>query len=298
MKFDPETIGECLDRAAGWLHFGSHPERARPDAELLLRHVLDRDRAWLLAHRVDPAEPDLWPAYFEQIKRRMNGEPIQYILGKCEFYGLPFRVTPDVLIPRPETEHLVETAIRLAGNFPHPRIVDVGTGSGGIAVAIAHTLQSDRITGIDLSEAALAVARDNAAQNGVHVRLLRGDLLFPVADESFDLIVSNPPYIPTADRESLSVEVREHEPALALFAGVDGLDIYRRLVPEAFVQLNPDGYVALEIGFGQANAVGALLREAGFNNIAFTPDLQGIPRVASAQRCASPNLVPSTIPAG
>lgn len=214
----------------------------------------------------------------------MDGEPIQYIAGEAEFYGLPFRVTCDVLIPRPETEHLVETALRLASDFANPRIVDVGTGSGAIAVALAHTLKSDRVTGIDLSPAALTVARDNAARHGVPVRFLQGDLLEPVAGESFDLIVSNPPYIPTTDRDTLSVEVRDHEPALALFAGEDGLFIYRRLIPAAHAHLRDNGYLALEIGYGQSTAIAGLLAQSGFRDIAFTPDLQGIPRIAHAQR--------------
>jgi release factor glutamine methyltransferase len=224
--------------------------------------------------------------YMELIERRYKGEPIQYITGEAEFYGLPFRVTPDVLIPRPETEHLVEKVLGLASTLNAPRIVDVGTGSGAIAVALANHLPHATITAIDLSTPALDIARENAEHNCVAERInfLEGDLLGPVAGQSFDIVVSNPPYVPQADRDSLAVEVRDHEPALALFAGKDGLDVYRRLIPAAFHALVPGGHVALEIGFGQSQAIRELFASAGFNQIEFVPDLQNIPRVAVARR--------------
>ena len=214
------------------------------------------------------------------------GEPMQYIMGETEFYGLPFRVTPDVLIPRPETEHLVEKAIELAGSFAAPRIVDVGTGSGAIAVGLAHHLPSAQITATDLSDAALAIAQENARASDLaeRIRFLNGDLLAPVAGETFDLVVSNPPYVPSTERSSLSVEVRDYEPEVALFAGNDGLDVYRRLIPAAFAVLSSNGFLLLEIGHGQAEVVGQLLRSTGFDDIDFAPDLQGIARVASAQQ--------------
>ena len=191
-----------------------------------------------------------------------------------------------MLIPRPETEHLVEKVIELARGFERPRIVDVGTGSGAIAVALAYNLPDARITATEISAAALEVARANAARNGVaeRVRFFEGDLLAPVAGELFDLVVSNPPYVPEGDRDALSVEVRDYEPAQALFAGADGLAIYRRLIPAAFAALVRGGSVALEIGYGQQGAVDALLADAGFTEIEFTKDLQGIPRVAVARR--------------
>jgi release factor glutamine methyltransferase len=209
---------------------------------------------------------------------------MQYIIGETEFYGLAFRVTPDVLIPRPETEHLVEKAIELSATFQAPRIVDIGTGSGAVAVALSHNLPNAGLTAIDLSEPALTIARENAKRNGVALRFLQGDLLSPVAGEQFDIVVSNPPYVPEIDRPTLSVEVREYEPGLALFAGNDGLDIYRRLIPQAFACLVSGGFIALEIGYGQSAAIAGLLGAAGFRNIEFTPDLQGIQRVACAQR--------------
>ncbi len=226
--------------------------------------------------------------YAKLLERRYRGEPIQYITGETEFYGLDFRVTPDVLIPRPETEHLVETVLRVAASFQAPRIVDIGTGSGAIAIALAHHLPNAAITAIDISRSALGVARQNAEPNGVYdrIRFLEGDLLAPVAGQQFEIVASNPPYVPAIDRASLAVEVRDHEPALALFAGDDGLGIYRRLIPAAFAALVPGGYLALEIGYGQSTAVGELLGDAGFDQIEFFSDLQNIPRVALAQRPA------------
>jgi release factor glutamine methyltransferase len=268
------------------LWFGPHPDRARQDAETLLLHVLGKNKAWLLAHSDDELPEDQATLYLELVERRHQGQPLQYITGRAEFYGLPFHVNRDVLIPRPETEHAVEKTLELAVQFAAPRIVDVGTGSGAIAVALAHKLHAASIMAIDLSTAALTVAKDNAARNGVadRIRFLEGDLLGPVGPEQFEIVVSNPPYVPETDRESLSVEVRDYEPAQALFAGGDGLAIYRRLIPDAFRALACSGYVVFEIGYGQQASVAALLKDAGFTQIAFTADLQGIPRVASARR--------------
>jgi len=278
------SLRHHLELGNAALKDGPHPERARRDAELLLMHTLERSRAWLIAHAEEELSGSQAAAYTALVSLRRKGEPIQYITGEAEFYGLPFLVTRDVLIPRPETEHLVEKALELAGRVVSPRIVDVGTGSGAIAVALAHKLPCVQIAAIDISSRALAVAEENAKRNGVAVRFLLGDLLAPVAGERFEIIVSNPPYVPTVDRDTLSVEVREYEPALALFAGGDGLDVYRRLIPAAFDALTPGGFVALEIGYGQSTAVEALLASAGFEQIVFVPDLQGIPRVACAQR--------------
>jgi release factor glutamine methyltransferase len=273
-----------LDQASLALKDALHPDIARRDAELLLMHSLSKSRAWLITHGDELLSDALSMSYTELLERRRRGEPIQYIIGETEFYGLPFRVTPDVLIPRPETEHLVEIVLELAANFAAPRIVDVGTGSGCIAVALAHKLPQASITAIDLSNSALAIARENAKRNGIVLRFLSGDLLTPVAGEQFDLIVANPPYVSTADRATLSVEVRDYEPALALFAGDDGLDIFRRLIPAAFAALVPGGYLALEIGCGQSPAIHELLAASGFQQIEFVSDLQGIPRVACAQK--------------
>ena len=284
MKPSMPSLRHHIDLGESALKDGSHPERARRDAELLLMHSLKRSRAWLITHCDELLGEDLSVTYTELLDRRRKGEPIQYITGETEFYSLPFLVTPDVLIPRPETEHLVEKVIELATDFAAPRIVDVGTGSGAIAVALAHKLPQASITATDISSRALALTEENAKRNGVAVRFLAGDLLAPVAGERFEIIVSNPPYVPTADRDSLDVEVREYEPALALFAGDDGLDVYRRLIPAAFDALADGGFVALEIGYGQSAAIAKLLACAGFEQIEFVPDLQGISRVACARR--------------
>jgi release factor glutamine methyltransferase len=272
----------------GWgrLRRGPHPDRARQDAERLLLHVLDRNKAWLLAHADDELPEDQASEFLQLIERRFLGEPIQYITGEQEFYGLPFRVNDDVLIPRPETEHLVEKALELAGRFARPRIVDVGTGSGAIAVALAHKLPKAWITAVDISSAALDVARGNAERNGVarRIEFRESDLLAAVADERFEIVVSNPPYVPVGDGDTLAVEVREHEPAVALFGGEGGLRLYRRLIPAAFAVLEERGWLAMEIGYGQSKAIGRLMREAGFERLEFVPDLQGIARVVCGRR--------------
>ena len=266
---------------------GPHPERARLDSEALLLWLFrradpERNRAWLIAHWNNPSSHVA--EFSALIQRRLAGEPIQYITGETEFYGLPFRVTRDVLIPRPETEHLVEKVLELATHFFAPRILDVGTGSGCIAVSLAHGIPHAHITAIDLSASALAIARENAKINGVEVRFIKGDLLVPVAGERFEIVVSNPPYVASADRDTLSVEVRDFEPALALFAGEDGLEVYRRLIPAAFDALIPGGFVVLEIGYGQEQEIRALLSANGFENIECINDLQGIPRVVCVRR--------------
>ena len=276
------TVADAIREAAARLAAGPHADKARLDADALLRHTLGVNWAWVLAHGSDELGAESAARFASLVERRAGGEPVQYILGEAEFYGLPFRVTPDVLIPRPETEHLVEEAIRLAGEFAQPRIVDVGSGSGAIAVALAHKLPEARVTSIDISTKALEIARGNASRNGVSVRFLEGDLLAPVGRERFEIVVSNPPYVPLADKDSLSVEVREFEPSLALFAGPDGLDVYRRLIPAACERLMPGGALVMEIGFGQAEAVRSLLAESDFGRVWFIKDLQGIVRVACA----------------
>jgi len=280
------TLRQWLRKGEAVLAGGPHPERAHRDAELLLLDAARLDRATLLARWEEGLDEPSAARYSVHLERRLAGEPMQYILGETEFYGLPFRVTPDVIIPRPETEHIVEKVLDLAARFPNPRIVDIGTGSGAIAVALAHKLPQAAVTAIDLSAPALAVAKENAERNEVagRIRLLEGDLLAPVAGERFDLVVSNPPYVPEGDRETLSVEVRDHEPGVALFAGSDGLEVYRRLMPAAFAALAPGGFVALEIGFGQAEVIGGMLAGSGFCEIEFVSDLQGIPRVACGQK--------------
>jgi len=300
---DRPTLRTILDEGGKNLAAGPHPERARRDAETLLLHVLRKSApettlAGLIAHDADPMSAESAAEFCCQISRRLAGEPIQYIAGEVEFCGLRLAVNRDVLIPRPETEHLVEAAIEVAEKrwlarigsgpemVPSLQIVDVGTGSGAIALALAKGKFFSMITATDVSPAALAVARLNAARNGMgdHVRFVQGDLLEPAGPGPFDMIVSNPPYVAEGDRGSLDVEVRDYEPAQALFAGADGLAIYRRLIPAAYEVLAADGVLLLEMGYGQREALRDLLAKAGFTGVKFFDDLQGIPRVAVAER--------------
>jgi release factor glutamine methyltransferase len=256
----------------------------RRDAELLLLHVTGKPRAYLLTHSDEPLTPDQFARYRQLIARRAAHEPLQYLIGEREFYGLRFAVTPDVLIPRPETEHLVEAALERIPVDQRFEIVDVGTGSGAIAVALAVARPQARITAIDISPAALDVAKKNAVSHGVgeRVRFSESDLLEAVGEETFDMIVSNPPYIAEVDRETLAAEVRDFEPAGALFAGPSGLEIYERLIPQAAERLRNGGWLLLEIGAGQELSLRRLLTD--WNSVSFVDDLQGIARVAVAQR--------------
>ena len=285
------TLHMLLKDAEHALAKGPHPEKARRDAETLLLYSLRHDHpgktlASLIAHKEEIAPADVANAMRVLVERRLAGEPVQYVTGETEFYRLPLRVDRNVLIPRPETELLAEKAIELARAFPRPRVLDIGTGSGAIAIAVAHELHDARVTATEISEAALKVARGNAQRNDVsgRIRFLQGNLLEPVLGEQFEIVASNPPYVSERDRDSLSAEVREFEPAQALFAGEDGLAVYRRLIPAAVAALVSGGSLALEIGYGQEPDVAALLAESGFADIGFTPDLQGIPRAASARR--------------
>jgi len=259
---------------------------ARRDAELLLAHTLRQPRIWLLAHpeaEVNEVEAALFLAL---TARRAAGEPAQYLTGTQEFFGLELRVTPAVLIPRPETEHLVEAALAWSETQRRPlRFLDIGTGSGAIAIAIAVNLPGVEIFAADISSAALDVARENAVRLGVseRIRFVESDLLSALgsAELPFDAILSNPPYIPSSDAATMQREVVGHEPHTALFAGMDGLDIYRRLIPAAYAALRPGGLLALEIGFGQREALVELLD--GWDNVRFVDDYAAIPRVALAE---------------
>jgi release factor glutamine methyltransferase len=278
------TVRALLAWGEERLQLSSNAPSPAKDTEWLLRHVLGREKAWLLTHGDDEVEDESAQQYATLIKRRATGEPMQYIIGECEFFGMPFRVTPDVLIPRPETEHLVEKVVELAIGFSAPRVIDVGTGSGAIAIAIAKQLPQAQVTATDLSEGAIEVARENAARNGASVRFLSGDLLAPVAEEKFEIIASNPPYVPSEEKALLAVEVRDHEPEMALYGGADGLGIYRRLIPAAFAQLTDGGWLLLEMGFGQAERVKDLMEQAGFREIEIVTDLQGIERILCGRK--------------
>jgi release factor glutamine methyltransferase len=257
---------------------------ARRDAELLLMHAAHLDRAFLLANPKEHLAPGVLARYTEYLDRRSDSEPIQYILGEQEFYGLRFHVSPDVLIPRPETEHLVEA---LLARFPTDRmlqIADVGTGSGALAVALAHSLPQAKVVALDVSKAALRVASWNAEEHGVasRIRFVESDLFNSVPGELFDIVVSNPPYVAETDRHSLDAQVRDYEPHEALFAGPTGLEMYERLIPQAHDHLKPGGLLVLEIGAGQQKQLERLLKN--WINLSFAADLQGIPRVALARR--------------
>lgn len=278
------TVTEA--RRFGAVQLGQHPEsqdRSRADATLLLMHVLQCSRAEILSQPNRVLQVDQEQHYRRFLEERTSGKPIQYITGQQEFWGLPFIVTPEVLIPRPETEHLVEAAIERLQAHAAPRIVDVGTGSGAIAVALAHALPHAKVTAIDISAAALAVAQENAAPNGVagRIRWLQCDLLSRVLQEKFDAVVSNPPYIADVERMSLGAEVRDHEPSTALFAGPTGLEVYERLIPQAAQVLAPGGWLLMEIGYGQHPALERLL--SGWLHVSYVNDLQNIARVACAQ---------------
>jgi release factor glutamine methyltransferase len=255
---------------------------AQRDAELLLMHVTGFSRAELLTHPERELTERQDAHYQAAILRRARQEPIQHIIGTQEFYGRRFIVNRLVLIPRPETEHLVEALLAIR---PAPqRLLDIGTGSGILAVTLALESPDASVTATDISATALAVAQQNARALGAaeRVRFLQSDLFERLREERFDAIVSNPPYVATGER--LEPQVRDYEPAAALYAGEYGLAIYKRLIPEAFEHLEPGGHLLLEIGHGQRDVLHGLLTEAGFAEIGFVDDLQGIPRVAGARK--------------
>jgi len=281
------TLREALTRATRQLD--ASPDLcvgAARDAALLLRHVLGISHAAQLAEPERELTPAQQAAFDAMVLRRLANEPIQYITGEQEFYGLALGVTPAVLIPRPETEQLVEAVLAELDSTQPLRILDVGTGSGAIAIALAHHLPRAHVTAVDLSSAALEVAASNAARHGLadRIRFVASDLLDALLPDElrFDVIASNPPYVPAADRASLHPQVRDYEPAAALFAGPDGLDIYRRLIPQARAALRPNGLLALEIGQGQREAIASLLSD--WNELRFLDDLQQIPRIALARK--------------
>ncbi len=278
------NISEALAAAADILR-DSGVATPRREAASLLTFILQCEGTFLIAHpeyRLSPADVDRYRAIVERRSRR---EPYQYLVGKQEFYRLEMEVTPDVLIPRPETEILVEEAIKLIEPLDHPRVCEVGTGSGCISVAILYEVQ--RATGVatDISPAALAVAARNAERHGVadRLQLVEGDV-FAGVEGPFDLIVSNPPYVPNEQIERLQAEVRDHEPFAALSGGDDGLDIISRLVSEAPERLHPGCFMLMEIGFDQTNRVRALFDRTLWEPPSFLPDLQGIPRIVKSRR--------------
>jgi release factor glutamine methyltransferase len=272
-------------------------------AELLLLHVLRRDRAWLYAHPEEPINSQGLDTYLSLIARRANGEPTQHLTGKQEFWSLEFEVTPDVLIPRPETEHVIEVALdrlalrELRAGRPQKTngegflIADIGTGSGCLAIALAKELPAAMIYATDISPAALAIARRNAVRHGVadRIHFLESDLSQSLgADDAkesvFDLIVSNPPYIPAHDANTLAREVRDHEPPIALYGGEEGYELYAGLIALAGLHLKPSGIFVAELGHDSLAAVQALLDARRWAAVGVSNDLAGIPRVIAAER--------------
>jgi len=256
----------------------------RMNAETLLMFVLGCDRAYLYAHPERKLTADEENRYNATITERATGKPSQYITGHQEFWGLDFIVTPAVLIPRPETEHVVETVLDLARTRTFGRVADIGTGSGCIAIALAKELPRARFSAVDISPEALEIARANAARHevGERIEFRESDLLAALPKQAFDLVVSNPPYVGESERDKVQRQVREFEPRMAVFSGEQGLDIYRRLIPQARAALVPGGWLVVEMGYSVEQAVRELL--AGWDNLRVTYDLQGIPRVMAAQR--------------
>jgi release factor glutamine methyltransferase len=252
---------------------------ARLTAEVLLAHALRRDRPYLYAHSEQELDRVAWIHYGRYLHERLQGKPTQYITHRQEFYGREFRVTPDVLIPRPETEHLVEASLKRirAGD----RVLDAGTGSGAIAITLALETQA-HVFGTDISMAALRVAFENAAGLRAPVDFLACDLLSAIASLGIDVLVSNPPYVPATDRPSLQREVRDYEPGVALFAGPTGLEIYQRLIDEGRRVLRPNGWLLLELGYNSVGPVRDMLG-ADWHEIEILPDLAGLPRVLAAR---------------
>jgi release factor glutamine methyltransferase len=294
------TLADAFRTSAATLEAaGFLPADARRDAAVLGRAAAGLDGAQWITRQQDPADAAFLGALTAWTKRRAAREPVAYITGTREFYGRPFRVTPAVLVPRPETEGLVEEALRLvSGDGRGPatgaglRVVDVGTGSGCLAITLALEWPAAAVTATDVSPDALAVAAENAARLGAARIDFRRTNLLDGLPGRFDLVVSNPPYIALADRASLPPDVRDHEPAAALYGGEDGLDVVRGLVAAAAARLAPNGYLVMEIGAGQADAVRALVeRTTGLAWRHVTPDLAGIPRVVVASRGATGGAV-------
>ncbi|HWS85497.1 MAG TPA: peptide chain release factor N(5)-glutamine methyltransferase [Pyrinomonadaceae bacterium] len=288
-----DELKECLT-IAGALRAAAEELRAsglsepRREAGSLLSHSIGRDQAFLITHSDDELTAEQLSAFRAAVERRAAGEPFQYITGRQEFYGLEFEVNGDVLIPRPETELLVEEALELLKGTNAPLLCDVGTGSGCIAVTLLHERKDAGGVALDVSKAALAVAARNAARHGVgeRLRLLVSDCFDALRSDGheelrFDLVASNPPYVAESDLGGLQREVREHEPRVALTPGGDGLSVIRRLVAEAPRFLKPGGHLLLEIGFNQHEQVGALIDPSVWTLLDIHKDLQGIPRTVA-----------------
>jgi release factor glutamine methyltransferase len=278
------TVTEALRSGAEILHTASiaSPER---EAALLLRHVLNCDATYLYAHGDEKLNAVASILFKAVLKRRAAHEPFQLITGVQEFYGLVFKVTSDVLIPRPETEILIEDALAEFGKRENIRFCEIGVGSGCISIALLVNMHNASAVGFDISEAALEIAAENAETHAVSqkLELKRSDVFEALTNERFDLIVSNPPYVPTSEISTLQEEVRSFEPRIALEGGEDGLDMVRRIVAKSPEYLDPGGLLYIEIGWNQSENAGQLLDDAKWEGIEFLPDLQGIPRILKAR---------------
>jgi len=275
------TVLEVLKWTRGYLA-EKGVENARLESEWLLCSALGMDRVGLYVNHDKPLTPPELASCRAVVARRARREPLQYILGSQDFYGLDFEVAPGVLIPRHDTETLVQEAVNRCRR--DARVLDIGVGSGCIAVTLAKALPEAEVFGVDSSPEALALAERNAGRHGVVLHLFLGSLFEPFSGRRFDLIVSNPPYIPTLDLVSLQPEVRDFEPRGALDGGADGLDYYRRIIPAAEGYLNHDGWLICEIGIGQASQVLTLFEQTGFFHDLFTaPDAGGIERVVGGR---------------
>ena len=289
-QFSSATVGAALREGVQKLERANVPS-ASLAAELLLMHGLGRDRTFLYAHPESPVDPTQLEKFNSLINKRAAGTPTQYLTGRQEFWGMDFEVTPDVLIPRPETEHLIEVALARIGesrrNNPL-RIADVGTGSGCIAVALAKEFPNANIFATDISSAALKIAERSATRHNFkdRIRFTECNLLEGIPEHPpLNVVVSNPPYIARKDAASLPIDVREHEPAIALFAGEDGMEIYPPLIAQAKTHLAEGGLLVLELGLGLFESVSDFLEaRTGWTRVSATEDLAGIVRVISAVR--------------
>lgn len=252
------------------------------EARMLASHLLEKNSAWLIAHADEALSAKNEQAFAALAGRRLKGEPMAYILGEREFYGIGFRVTPSVLIPRPETELLVELVLERIPADAAARVLDLGTGSGAIAVAVAKARPQARLTAVDVEYAALVVARENAARHKVKIRFFCGDWFGALPGERFDLIVSNPPYVAAGDAHLAQGDVR-FEPQRALLGGADGLDCLRAIVAAAKEHLHAGAWLLFEHGYDQAEACRALLQAQGYGEVQSWPDLAGISRVSGAR---------------
>jgi release factor glutamine methyltransferase len=282
------NIRSALIEAAQRLSDTSNP---RLDAETLLMHVLQRERSYLYAHPEFELACGELTRYYDAVAQRAQGVPLQYITGHQEFWGLDFKVTPAVLIPRPETEHSVEAVLEIAKQIEAPRnanlhIIDVGTGSGCIAIALASELPQAEIHAVDISSEALAIAQENARRLGFagRVSFAQSDLLAGYIErgEYFDIVVSNPPYVGSNEPDKVQREVREHEPRIAVFGGPTGLEAYARLIPQARTVLKSEGWLVMEIGYSTEAQIKAMLKD--WSHVHAECDLQGIPRVVIARK--------------